>query len=453
MIRLAENSSNKLAVTPVPKLIVSLAIPTMITMMVTSIYNMADTYFVSQLGTSASGAIGVVFSLMAIIQAVGFTIGMGSGTTISRLLGHGEKDEANGIVSSGFFLALFMGFILMIAGQLLLEPLMYLLGSTDTILKHAMNYARYIIYAAPLMITTFFMNNVLRFEGKAKLALIGMVSGGVLNMALDPIFIFIFKMETAGAGLATAISQCVSFCILLTIFLLRKSELIISPKLVSKNIKTYLTIIKNGAPSFMRQGLGSIATAALNTAARPYGDPAIAAMGIVGKIFMMIFSCVIGFGQGFQPVAGYNYGAGNKDRVKEACLFFFKVGTVIMSVLALCGFIFAPGILPAFIKENDKAIEALTINTGVRALRYQCLAMPLMPMSTVCNMTFQSTGQAGSATFLSMCRQGVYFLPLITVLPILFGLTGVELAQPLADVFTFITCIPFAVKFLKKLSE
>ena len=453
MIKLAENSSNKLAVTPIPRLIVSLAIPTMITMMVTSIYNMADTYFVSQLGTSASGAIGVVFSMMAIIQAVGFTIGMGSGTTVSRLLGHGEKDTANGIVSGGFFFALFMGTLLMIAGQIFLKPLMYLLGSTDTILPYAMAYARYIIFAAPVMITTFFMNNVLRFEGKARLALIGMVSGGVLNMILDPIFIFVFKMETAGAGLATAISQCVSFCILLTIFLLRKSELTISPRLIARNVGAYLTILKNGAPSFMRQGLGSIATAALNTAARPYGDPSIAAMGIVGKIFMMIFSCVIGFGQGFQPVAGYNYGAGNKGRVREACLFFFKVGTVIMSALALLGFVFAPEILPAFIKESDKVIEALTIETGVRALRYQCLAMPLMPVSTVCNMTFQSIGQAGSATFLSMCRQGVYFLPLIFVLPIFFGLSGVELAQPLADVFTFITCIPFAVVFLKKLSE
>ncbi len=447
------NNSDKLATIPIPKLIVTLAIPTMITMMVTSIYNMADTFFVSQLGTSASGAIGVVFSMMAIIQAVGFTIGMGSGTTVSRLLGGGDRATANGVVSGGFFFALIMGVVLMIPGQLLLRPLMYLLGSTDTILPYAMAYARYIIYAAPLMITTFFMNNILRFEGKARLALIGMVSGGLLNMGLDPLFIFVFKMGTAGAGLATALSQCVSFGILLAIFLTGKSELKISPKLISKNVITYITILKNGAPSFMRQGLGSIATAMLNSAARPYGDPAIAAMGIVGKIFMLIFSCVIGFGQGFQPVASYNYGAGNRERVREAILFFFKVGTIIMTVLAAVGFIFAPQIIPAFIKDDDRAIELKTIGIGVRALRFQCLAMPLMPIGTVCNMTFQSTGQAASATFLAMCRQGVFFLPLIFILPRIIGLTGVELSQPIADLCTAVTAAPFGIKFLKKLSS
>ena len=427
-----------------------LAIPTMITMMVTAIYNMADTFFVSQLGTSASGAIGVVFSLMAIIQAVGFTIGMGSGTTISRLLGEGNRESANGIASGGFFFALIMGVILMLPGLALVRPLMYLLGSTDTILPYATDYARYIILAAPLMITTFFMNNVLRFEGKARLALIGMVSGGLLNMGLDPLFIFVFGMGTAGAGLATALSQCVSFGILLILFMTGHSELKISPKLVAKNVKAYITILKNGAPSFMRQGLGSIATAMLNSAARSYGDPAIAAMGIVGKIFMLIFSCVIGFGQGFQPVAGYNYGAGNRDRVRQAVLFFFKVGTVIMTALAALGFIFAPQIIPAFIKDGDKATELLTVEIGVRALRYQCMAMPFMPIGTVCNMTFQSTGQAGSATFLAMCRQGVFFLPLIFILPRIIGLPGVELSQPIADFCTAVTAMPFGIMFLKK---
>ncbi len=447
-----ETDTNKLASAPIPRLIVSLAIPTMITMMVTAVYNMADTFFVSQLGTSASGAIGVVFSLMAIIQAVGFTIGMGTGTTVSRLLGSGCKEQANSLVSGGFFFALGMGTLLMIVSQICLRPLMKLLGSTDTILPYAIDYARCIVFAAPIMIATFFMNNVLRFEGKARLALIGMVSGGLLNMVLDPIFIFGFGMGTMGAGLATALSQCVSFGILLTIFLLHKSELVISPRRIAKNITAYITIIKNGAPSFMRQGLGSIATAALNNAARPYGDPAIAAMSVVGKIFMMIFSCLIGFGQGFQPVAGYNYGAGNKARVKEACLFFFKIGTLIMTVLAIAGFIAAPWLIPAFIKDSEKLLEEQTIAVGVRALRFQCVAMPFLPMNTVCNMTFQSTGQAASATFLAMCRQGVFFLPLILILPRLFGITGVEVAQPIADLCTCLTCVPFAIAFMKKLS-
>lgn len=446
-----DNNLNRMAEAPIPGLIISLAVPTMITMTVTAIYNMADTFFVSQLGTSASGAIGVVFSLMAIIQAVGFTVGMGSGTTVSRLLGGGKKEVADSVVSGGFFFALFMGVVMMVPGLIFLKPLMYLLGSTDTILPYAQDYARYIIYAAPLMITTFFMNNILRFEGKAKLALLGMVSGGLLNMGMDPLFIFVFKMKTAGAGLATALSQCVSFGILLAIFLSGHSELKISPKLIARDVKTYIGILKNGAPSFMRQGLGSIATAMLNSAARPYGDPAIAAMGIVGKIFMLIFSCVIGFGQGFQPVAGYNYGAGNRARLKEACIFFFKVGTAIMTALAAVGFIFAPQIIPAFIKDSDKSIELKTIEIGVRALRWQCAAMPLMPIGTVCNMTFQSIGKAGQATFLAMCRQGVYFLPLIVILPRVLGLSGVEIAQPIADALTAVTCVPFAAVFLKEL--
>ncbi len=447
------NELKRMAEAPIPGLIVTLAIPTIITMTVTAIYNMADTFFVSQLGTSASGAISIVFSLMAIIQAVGFTIGMGSGTTVSRLLGGGDKATANSVVSGGFFFALAMGVLLMIPGLIFLKPLMYLLGSTDTILPYASDYARYIIVAAPLMITTFFMNNILRFEGKAKLALLGMVSGGLLNMGMDPLFIFAFKMGAAGAGLSTALSQCVSFGILLVIFLSGHSELKISPKLIARDVKTYLGILKNGAPSFMRQGLGSIATAMLNFAAKPYGDPAIAAMGIVGKIFMLIFSCVIGFGQGFQPVAGYNYGAGNIGRLKEACLFFFKVGTVIMTVLAAVGFVFAPQIIPAFIKDSDKVTELKTIEIGVRALRLQCIAMPFMPIGTVCNMTFQSIGKAAPATFLAMCRQGVYFLPLIVILPQFLKLGGVEMAQPIADVLTAITCVPFAVSFLKKLSK
>ncbi len=444
----SKTKQDPLAEKPIPGLIVSLAIPTMITMMVTSIYNMADAYFVSKLGTSASGAIGVVLSLMSIIQAVGFTIGMGSGATVSRLLGRGDREQANTIVSSGFFFALVMGVLLMIPILIFIRPMMFLLGSTETILPYALDYAKYIVYAAPLMIATFFMNNILRFEGKARLALIGMVSGGALNIVLDPIFIFGFGMKTAGAGLATGLSQFVSFSILLSIFLLRKSELVISPRLISKKVKTYITILKNGAPSFMRQGLGSIATASLNNAARPYGDPAIAAMSVVGKIFMMIYSSMIGFGQGFQPVCGYNYGAGNKDRVRRACMFFFKVATVIMSALAVVGFVFAPYIIRAFIDDNPE-----TVRLGVEALRYQCLVTPLLPLGTVCNMTFQSTGQAASATFLSMCRQGVYFLPLIFILPPLLGTLGVQIAQPLADLCTFLTCIPFAALFMKKLKS
>lgn len=310
--------------TPVGKLITSLAIPTIISMLVTSIYNIADTYFVSKLGESASGAVGIVFSLMAIIQAVGFTLGMGAGSWISRLLGEHKDKLASNVAASGFYAALLFGALISAAGFIFTNPLMNLLGATETILPFARDYARLILTASPIMAASFVMNNILRAEGKARFAMVGLTSGGILNMLLDPLFIFVFKMGIKGAAAATSISQLVSFVILLICFLQKKTITSISPKNISKNITIYLQIIKNGLPSFSRQGLASIATVALNKNAAVYGDPAVAAMSIVGKIAMFIFSVSIGIGQGYQPVVGYNYGAEKYERVKKAFFFTFK---------------------------------------------------------------------------------------------------------------------------------
>ena len=435
----------KMTNTPIPKLVSSLAIPTIISMLITSIYNMADTYFVSQLGTSASAATGIVFSLMAIIQAIAFAIGIGSGSTISRRLGEQNKEEADILGSSGFVTSLVFGFILLVFGNIFIEPLMIILGSTETILPYSISYAKYILFAAPFMATSFILNNILREEGKANLAMVGISIGGIINIILDPIFIFSFKLGISGAAIATATSQFISFIILFSFYLRRKTIVQFSIKKISRNINTYFIILKNGMPSFFRQGLASIATVALNFNAGTYGDSAVAAMSIVGRICMLIFCVVIGYGQGYQPVVGYNYGSKNYHRVKESFLFTLKVGTSIMTVLAIIGFILSPKIMSWFISDLE------VIKIGTNALRYQCLVMPLMTLGVLSNMTFQAVGKPLHATFLTSCRQGIFFLPLIIILPKLFSLKGVEITQPISDILTFIISIPFIYNFLKKL--
>lgn len=435
----------KMTNTPIPKLVSSLAIPTIISMLITSIYNMADTYFVSQLGTSASAATGIVFSLMAIIQAIAFAIGIGSGSTISRRLGEQNKEEADILGSSGFVTSLVFGFILLVFGNIFIEPLMIILGSTETILPYSISYAKYILFAAPFMATSFILNNILRAEGKANLAMVGISIGGIINIILDPIFIFSFKLGISGAAIATATSQFISFIILFSFYLRRKTIVQFSIKKISRNINTYFIILKNGMPSFFRQGLASIATVALNFNAGNYGDSAVAAMSIVGRICMLIFCVVIGYGQGYQPVVGYNYGAKNYHRVKESFLFTLKVGTSIMTVLAIIGFILSPKIMSWFISDLE------VIKIGTNALRYQCLVMPLMTLGVLSNMTFQAVGKPLHATFLTSCRQGIFFLPLIIILPKSFSLKGVEITQPISDILTFIISIPFIYNFFKKL--
>ena len=435
----------KMTGTPIPRLITSLAIPTIASMLVTAIYNMADTYFVSHLGKSATGAVGVVFSLMAIIQAVGFTLGVGSGSLISRLLGQQKKEEAEQVAVSGLVSALVFGLALTVFGLAFMDSFMHLLGATDTILPYARDYASYILYGAPVMAASFVLNNLLRAEGHATLSMAGITTGGILNIALDPIFIFLLDLGISGAAIATLFSQCVSFLILFSCFLSRKSTLHLSLRKVSPRPATYLSIVQTGLPSFCRQGLASIATAALNNAAGVYGDAAIAGMSVVGRVFMLILSVLIGFGQGYQPVIGYNYGAARFDRVRQAFSFTLKVGQVMMVVLATSFWFAAPQVAALFGSDPDMLAVA------VFATRAQCVGLLFLPLGVIANMTFQSVGQTWKGTFLSACRQGVYFLPLIFLLPRLWGLTGVELTQPLADVLTWLTCLPFLIVFFRSL--
>ncbi len=438
----------KMTETPIPRLIITLAIPTVISMLVTSVYNMADTYFVSKLGTSASGAVGVVFSLMAIIQAVGFTIGMGTGSMISRLLGEQKEDEATEAASSALFMGLSLGTVLAILSCFKIKDLMLLFGATDTILPYAVSYARYIIIGAPVMIGAFIFNNILRSQGRAKYAMLGIASGGILNIALDPLFIFTFKLGTSGAAIATLVSQCISFLILLTFCLRGKSLAKFKLTKISRRPMVYLMILKTGLPSLSRQGLSSVATMFLNRSARIYGDPAVAAMSIVGKIFMLIFAVMIGIGQGFQPVVGFNYGAKKYDRVKKAFLFTLALGFIVMATLGTPVYFAADWLMERFTKNDMEVIEI-----GRLALRLQCLALLFIPISTVCNMTYQTIGKSWTATLLSCTRQGIFFIPLIWLLPARFGLLGLQLSQPVADLLSSLFCLPFGIKFLRDLKR
>ena len=433
--------------TPIPQLILSLAAPTILSMLITSIYNLADTFFVGQISTSASGAVGIVSSLMAILQALGFMLGHGSGSIISRSLGSQNTDAATRFASTSFFTALVFGGIITAAGLLTLPDFMMLLGSTETILPHACAYARYILLAAPIMMSSLVMNNILRYEGKASFAMIGLVTGGLLNIALDPLFIFGLGMGTAGAGLATALSQSISFCILLSMFLRGKTVSQFRLSAVTREARDFGRILLGGAPSFGRQGLNSIGGMLLNLAARSYGDAAVAGMSIVSRIFMFIISVAIGVGQGLQPVASFNYGARKYRRVRQAAIFTIEAAFCMLVVLVGLCWVNGDALIRLF--RDDPAVTAVALP----AFHYQCLAMLLQPIIVVANMTFQSVGASGRATFLACCRQGVFFIPLILILPRTHGLFGVEICQPIADVLTFLVSLPFLLAFLQQLGR
>ena len=437
----------KMTETPVPKLILSLAAPTILSMLITSIYNLADTFFVGQLSTSASGAVGVVSSLMAIIQALGFMLGHGAGTIISRSLGNQDTHAATKFASTSFFTALAFGVVLAVCGLATLPRFMLLLGSTETILPHACAYARPILIAAPLMISSLVMNNILRYEGKASFAMIGLVTGGLLNIALDPLFIFGFGMGTGGAGLATALSQCISFCILLSMFLRGRTVSQFKLTAVTRSGEDFMHILFNGAPSFGRQGLNSVGGMLLNIAASRYGDAAVAGMSIITRIFMFLSSVVIGVGQGLQPVASFNYGARKYRRVQKATIFTTCAAFCLLVVLLALCWVNSDALIRLF--RDDPEVTAVALP----AFRYQCLSMLLLPVIIVANMVFQSIGMSGRATFLACCRGGVFFIPLILTLPRAIGLLGVQVSQPIADVLTFLVSLPFLLSLVRQMGR
>ena len=438
----------KMTETPIPRLVISLGIPTTISMLITNIYNMADSYFVSQISVSAGGATSVVFGIMAILQAFGFMFGHGAGSKISRLLGERRSSEANRYASTGFFASIGCGLIIAVLGLIFIEPFMRLLGSTTTILPYAKDYGMWILIAAPVMTASCVLNNILRYEGMATLAMIGLTAGGILNMALDPVFIFVFDLGIFGAGLATAVSQYISFGILLSMFLLKKTQSTLSVRYIDRGYRVLRDITVTGLPSFARQGLNSISTMVLNAQAKAFGDVAIAAMGYVSRTSFLVFSVGLGIGQGFQPVSGYNYGAQKYDRVKKATLFTLFLGTALIGIIAVICAIFAPQIIGLF-GEGEKQV----VEIGSQALRLYCIALIFFPVSVVVTMLFQSIGKSLSALILSTLHGGLLFIPLCLILPSQIGVLGVEIAQPISYILSAAAALPCLIVFLKKLSH
>lgn len=436
----------KMTETPVAKLILMLGIPTTISMLVTSIYNMADTYFVGQIGTSASGAVGVVFGLMAIIQAFGFMFGHGAGSIVSRSLGAKDSERASQIASTSFVCAGIAGIGISVLGILFLDPLMRLLGSTETILPYARTYAFYILLAAPFMASSCVLNNVLRYEGQAAFAMIGLVSGGLLNILGDWLLVSKIGMGVRGAGLATAVSQIISFFILLYMFVRGKTESKLQLKRAAQmQPEDVLLVCKTGFPSMMRQGLSSIATMVLNGQAGAYGDAAVAAMSIVNRVCFFGFSVGLGIGQGFQPVSAFNYGAKKYGRVRKGFLATWAMGEIFLGLFAVIGFLNAEFLVSLF--RDDPEVIAI----GTVALSAQMIALFFQPLSVCANMMFQSVGENGVATFLSMLRSGLFFVPILLVLSAAMGLFGIEIAQTVADILACAVSVPFVIRFLKKL--
>lgn len=441
-----ESQYERMIKQPIPSLILTLALPTTISMLVTNIYNMADTYFVSTVGTSATGAVGIVFGLMAILQAFGFMFGHGAGANISRRLGAKRVEEARIFSSTSFFGSLFFGALIAILGLIFLNPLMYLMGSTSTILPYARAYAFFILIAAPAMTSSCVMNNILRYEGQASLAMIGLTSGSIINIFGDYIFMRIFHMGVTGAGLSTALSQYISAFILYSMYHKGKTQSCFKWQYVSLEKHVIGSIVAVGFPSLCRQGLNSISVMTLNFAAGIYGDEAIAAMSVVSRISNLIFSVGVGIGQGFQPVSAFSYGAKRYDRLKQAFIFTVTLSTILLSIISVICLCFTKPLLLLFTQDSQ------VLSIAQLAMKFECIAIFFMAISIGANMLFQSIGRSVIATFLAALRSGLAFIPLVILLPHIWGITGLVLSQPIADLCASIVPIPFIFSLFKELS-
>lgn len=430
---------------PVPSLILSLAGPTILSMLVTSFYNLGDTFFVSKISTQATAAVGISFAAQAVVQALGFMFGHGSGNFVSRKLGAQDTEQAAKMISTGFVYGLIAGILIAVLGHLFLRPLCLLLGSTPTILPYTETYLGIILLGTPVMVPSLVLNNQIRFQGNARYSMIGIVSGAVLNLVLDPLFIFVFDWGIAGAAWATVAGQLCSFLLLLYLSS-RGGGIPVKLRNFTPSFAFFKEILAGGLPSFFRQGLSALAVACLNIAAGQFGDAAIAGMSIVGRICHFLNSALIGFGQGFQPVCGFNYGAGLYGRVKQGFWFCVKFGFVFLLVVAAAGMVFAPEIVCLFRKE-----DADVVRIGTAALRFQLATLPLTTWIIISNMMLQTIRMPGKAILLASAKQGLFFIPLIFLLPAQFGLLGVEICQPVADLCALALAIPLSLSVLRKM--
>jgi putative MATE family efflux protein len=416
-------------------------------MLITAIYNLADTYFVSGLGKSATAGVGVVFSLMGIIQATGFFFGHGSGNYMSREFGAKNYDKAETMASTAFFLSIICGLILTVGGLIFMDPLLRLMGASDTMMPYARDYLTYILLAAPFMTASFCVNNQLRYLASAKAAMYGMCSGAILNIIGDPILIYGFGLGAKGAGISTMISQMVTFAILL-FMTYQKGNIPMHFRYFKPNKEMIAGMMNGGSPSFVRQTFNSIGVLILNNTAGVYGDAAVAAISIVSRVTMFAMSALMGFGQGFQPVCGCNYGAKRFDRVRAAYWFCVKLVSSSLVILAIAGVIFAPQIIELFLK-NEPDVVAI----GTVTLRFQSTTLPLMGMVIITNMMLQTIGAALYANISAVARSGLFLIPAILILTHFFGLFGLEISQFVADVLTIALTLFLGFKTLSKMKK
>ena len=433
---------------PISRVIPKMAIPTIVAFIINSVYSLADTYFVSSLGTEATAAVSVNASLDQLIMMAGSLLAIGANSYIARLLGEGKNQKASVVLSSAFFIAFGLGTALTLIGITFMTPMVRLLGATPTCEQYSIDYATYVLLAAPFMASSFVMNQCLRSEGSATLSMIGMGFGGILNCVLDPIFIFGLDMGVAGASLATAISKLVSFAILIFPYITRRSLLHLSVRNCRPTVNILTQIITVGSSSMFRSLLGVVAGIMLNKLAGNISDSVLAGIGVTTKIMMFPFSIILGFGSGFQPVAGFNWGAKRYDRVRESYRFSAIVALVGATVMALVVAIFANPIITAFAGTDPQMQEI-----GALSIRLQCLALPVHAWVAVVNMFCVGLGNARGAFILATARQGTCFIPILYPMAYLMGAYGVASAQAAADVLTLILAVPIIIKMLRKVSE
>ena len=432
----------KMTQTPVAKLILQLGIPTTISMLITSIYNMADTYFVGNVGESAQAATGVLFTLQAILQGIAFMLGHGGGTYVSKYLAERDTKTATMYISTSFFTGAIVGLVISMVGLCFLEPLVLLLGSTQTILPHAMDYGFWILIACPFIICSLILNNGLRYEGKAFYAMFGLTTGGILNIFGDYVLVSRLGLGVYGAGLATAVSQIISFFILLFMYL-KMAQSSITPKAISKSGEVYFSICRVGLPSLIRQSLNAMTSGVLNNMTKAFGDAAIAAMSVVNRYSQFLMCVGLGMGQGFQPVAAFNYQAKKYSRVKKGLVFTMAFGFVFIGGISLVSIFLAEPIIGIF----QKAPEVISV--GSVALRFAAVGMMFAPLSVPVNMLYQSIQQPTISSVLSLIRSGAITIPLLLIAVPLIGITGVQIAQPTADIVAGLISLPFIIRFLR----
>ena len=442
-----EQRRNMMLNDPISRIIPKMAIPTIVAFLINSIYSLADTYFVSSLGTNATAAVSVNASLDQLIMMCGSMLAVGANSYIARLLGQNQDKKASQVLSTAFFTAMGIGALLMVFGSIFMTPMVRLLGATPTCEQYSIDYATYVLFAAPFMASNFVMNQCLRSEGSATLSMVGMGFGGILNIVLDPIFIFGFDMGVAGASLATAISKLVSFVILVFPYVTRRSLLRLSLRNFRASWDIFSQIIAVGSSSMFRSGLAVVSAIMLNDLAGNISDSVLAAVGVCNKVMMFPFSIILGFGSGFQPVAGFNWGAKRYDRVRESYRFCSRVAIIGSLIMALVVGVFADTFVVLF-AGTDEEMRRI----GIICMVSQCIALPVHGWVAVVNMLCAGLGKAKYALALSTSRQGSCFIPILYPLAWIFGAVGIASVQALADILTLLLAVPI-MRNVKKMID